>query len=308
MAIYANNIIRDALSLIDVVAPGEDPEEYWTQLSVRLLNGLLSEWSLKGIYNPNNIVAELYPTSTQPYFTLGIDDSITFSSSATYSISEVLDTNGIYYKSLNSNIVKYSTVGSGSTYSLIVTEDTNGTFRQIAGGYTQVAVGDIPYNFANITDVQVDLGTVVYNPKRVSVSEYMSISIKQTQSVPQVYAWDYQQPISKIYFWPKLLTNLKIRVIGQPSIEQVSSNLSNIPIDRMYYNAILYNLAASLYPFLKSDKGIDQEIIYKAKSAVMALRSRVIAMTSKRVKCPFGGDSAPATDYWISNLNTCGGN
>lgn len=307
MAIYANTIIKDALSLVDVTAPGEDPEAYWTELSVRLLNGLLSEWALKGIYNPNNLVAEFYPTTTKDYFTLGTDDSITLSSPVKYSITATVDTNGKYYKSVNGNITKYSTVGSGSTYSLVVTEDTAGTFYQIAGGYTQLLVGDIPNNFANIVDIQVDLGTVVYNPKRISVSEYMSISIKQTQSVPQVYAWDYQQPISKIYFWPKLLTNLKIRVIGQPTIEQVASNMSNIPIDRMYYNAILYNLAASLYPFLKSDKGIDQEIIYKAKSAVMGLKSRVLAMTSKRVNCPFGGDAVPATDYWISPLNTVGG-
>lgn len=307
MAIYANTIIKDALSLIDNIAPGEEPEAYWTQLSVRLLNGILSEWSLKGIYNPQQVVTELYPTTTKGYFTLGTDDSIVTISSTKYAITETIDAAGKYYKSVSDGIIKYSKVGSGSTYSLVVNADDTGTFYQIAGGYSQKLVGDISQNYANL-EVQVDLGTVVYQPKRISVAEYMALSVKQNQSVPSYYAWDYQQPISKLYFWPKCLTNMKIRVIGQPTIDEVASNTSMIPIDRMYYNAILFNLGASLYPFLKRDNGIDQEIIYKAKSAVSALRSRVHAMKAKRVNCPYVGQNAPASDYWTSPLNTVGGN
>lgn len=303
MAITANTIVTDALSLIDVAAPGENPEDYWIQLGIRLLNGLLSEWALKGFYNPKQIIAEFYPTTNKSYFTLGTDDSVTLSSTVKYSLQATVDTNGTYYKSISNNVTAYSTVGSGSTYSLVVTADDTGTFYKVPGGYSELLVGDIPTNFANIKEVQVDMGTVVFNPNRISVAEYMAISIKQTQAAPTVYAWDYQQPISKLYFWPRLLTNLKIRVIGQPTIDEIATVNSNIPIDRMYYNALLYNLAASLYPFFKSEKGIDQEIIYKAKSAVSGLRSRVLAMTSKQVVCPYGG-SQVTHEFFNSPLNT----
>lgn len=306
MAITANTIIKDALSLIDVVSPGEDPEAYWTKLGVRMLNGLLSEWSLKGIYNPKQEYYEFSPTTSQSYYTLGIDDSVTLSSSTTYALVPVADSNGTFYKSISNGITKYSTVGSGSTYTLTVTQDDTGTFYKIPGGYTELAKGNIPVNFSNILAIQVDMGQVVYNPKQITVSEYMAISVKETTAAPSVWAWDYQQPISKLYFWPKLLTGLKIRVIGQPTIDEIASNTSTIPIDRMYYNALVYNLAASLYPFLKSEKGIDQEIIYKAKSAVTGLRSRVLAMTSKQVVCPFGG-SSETHEFWSSPLNTVTG-
>ena len=311
MSIYANTVIQDALALIDVVAPGEDADPWWSQLGVRLLNGMLSEWSLKGYYNPKQITAELYPTTTEDYFTVGVDDSLKTLSNTTYSITATVDPAGTYYQSSSTvagkTYLKYSTTGAGTTYSLVVNADTAGTFYRVNGGYAEKVVGDIPVLFSSVLAVQLDLGTVVYNPRQVSLAEYMAISVKQSQSTPAVYAYDMQMPIAKLYFWPKALTNLKLRIVGQPSISAIANNQATLDVDQSLYTAILYNLAAKLYPFLKRDNGVDQEIIYQAKTAMSAIRSRAVAMTSKHQVVPFGGASAPAQDYWTSALNTCTG-
>lgn len=309
MSIYANTVIQDALALIDVVAPGEPADGYWSELATRILNGLLGEWSQKGYYNPKYEAHEMYPTTTKDYFTLGISDDIKTISKVRFDIVETLDPAGLYYKSIrvvnDVNYITYSTVGLGSTYSLVITQDTNGSFYQINGGYAQKAVGDIPVNYASLQAVQVDLGTVVYSPKEVSLAEYMATSVKQTQSAPQIYAWDFQQPVSRLYFWPKLLPNMKLRVVGRPTIEAITNNQSTLQIDEIYYTAILYNLACKLYPFLKRDNGIDQELVYMARTALTAIRSKSIALTAKKQTVPYFGNSAPAGDYWISPLNTC---
>lgn len=309
MSIYANTVIQDALALIDVVAPGEAADEWWGQLGVRMLNGLLKEWANKGYYNPKLSFYEFSPTeNSKNYYTVGINDNLKTLSNIKYSIVETLSPTGTYYKSVNTindeDYVKYSTTGTGSTYSLVVTEDTAGTFYQINGGYAQKEVGDIPVDFANIMSVQVDLGTVVYTPRIVSLEEYLSISVKQTQSTPMVFAYDFQKPIGKLYFWPKLLGNLKIRVIGQPTIEAVSNIQSTIELDESLYTAILFNLAAKLYPFLKREAGIDKEIIYQAKTAVESLRSKMMIARSRHVAVPYAGQNRPSADYWTSPLNT----
>jgi hypothetical protein len=303
MAIYANTIINDALALIDVVAPGEDPEAWWSQLATRHLNGLISEWSLKGLYNVNNLAQTLYPTTTKAYFTLGVDDSVTTLSAQPYSIVETADVAGAYYKSIDGTIISYSIAGAGTRYNLTVTQDTAGTFYQVAGGYSQQALGDIPVNFSNISSVQLDLGSVVYNPTQVTMAEYMSMSVKRTQATPMYWAWDYQQPVSKLYFWPMTLPNMTLRVIGQPTIDAIASNTSKVPLDRMYYDALVYSLATSLYPYRKRATGIDTELVYKTKAAMSVLRSRVLSMVSRKVVVPYGS-GAGASDYWTSPLNT----
>lgn len=303
MAISANVLIKDALSLIDVTAPGEDPEAYWTELAVRILNGMLGEWSLEGLYNPTNGYAQFLNTEYKAYFSLGTDTSFAHLSNVLYSITATVDPAGTHYKVLDGTTTRYSITGSGTKYSLVVTQDSNGTFYQVSGGYSTAPVGDIPTTFANIKTVQVDLAQVVYNPSPITMEEYMALSVKQVQGPPQYWAWDFQQPISKLYFYPRLLPNMTVRVVGQPIIAATSGSTGQINLDPIYYEAILYNLAASLYPFLKRDGGIDQEIIYKAKAGVKAMRSRVIAMTGRHVVVPYGG-GAPRYEYWNSPLNT----
>lgn len=307
MAIYANNIVQDALALVDMVSPGEAADPWFSQLAVRLLNGLLKEWSLKGIYNPTQTFTNFLSNSTGVY-TIGIDDSLVKLSETKYSVVGNPDIFGTYYRSLSNNdqTIKYSVQGTGTRYSLVVNEDTAGTFYAIAGGYSQQLVGDFPINFASIQSVQVDLGQMVCSPREVTLAEYQAMSMKNVSAPPSIFAWDYQQPISRLYFWPKPLSNMTIRVVGSASIDSIANTQSTVQIDEMYYIPLIYNLATKLYPFLKRDTGIDQEIIYQAKSSMAALRSRVVSMRGRHVNVPFGNKGG-AQDFWTSQWNTATG-
>lgn len=245
--VYAADLITDALSMIDVIAVGETPEAYWTQLGVRLLNGLFGQWQTKGIYNPLLVTGEYVTTTNRPILTLGYDLS-----------------------------------------------DTNNP-----------VLGDIPVMFGDIQDVQIQQGTVVYKLHKGPISEYFAKSVKNSVSIPNFWATDYQLPISKLYLYPSPLSGVTVRVIGSKKIELIKDSQEATVFDEIYRDALLYNLAASLYPFFKQEGGIDQEIIYKAKASVEGLRAKSIAMKMKNIHNPYFSGTSDRS-YWLSQLNTVG--
>lgn len=240
MAISANNVINDALSLIDAISLGEDAEAYWAQLGVRMLNGLLGEWQTKGIYNPQIVFGETTISSSTRYITIGTDGT------------------------------------------------TN---------------GDIPIIFGSIKDVTVDLGNVTYTLQRKSLEEYLELSIKDTKAVPMYYAYDYSYPIGKIYMFPSPLMGLKVRVFGAKALTTIANNQSDLEFSEIYYTALVYNLACKLYPFLKRDNGIDQSIIFMAKSSLEGLRTKSNASKLRGMKSPYTSNNK-GSSYWTSSLNS----
>jgi hypothetical protein len=300
--IQANQVIQDALAMIDVVSPGEDADPWFAQIACRILNGMLGEWSSTGLYNPKQIAAEFYPTTVKDYFELGIDDMRVLSNTR-LSVVATEDPVGTYYRSVDGTVVAYKTTGIGTTYSLVVNADTEGMYYQINGGYSQRRVGDIPVNFAQIFAVQADLGPVVYSPKRITLSEYMSISVKQTTAPASYWAWDYQAPISKLYFFPRLLSGMRLRIVGQPEISLLDSSQSTLDLDMSWYEAVLYNLACRCYPLLKRELGIDKELVYMARKSLTGMRSSIAARTAGRVAVPYGSGKQP-DGIWTSPLNT----
>ena len=195
---------------------------------------------------------------------------------------------GVY----NPNLVSASYTASGVNSITVGTSDDG------------LTVGNIPVNFMQMQAVQVDLGQTTYTLQQIPLTEYYAQSVKNNQTIPMYYAWDYQPEVSTLHFYPSLLGNLTVRIVGRPTIPAVANIQSNIEIDKVYYNAILYNLACKLYPFLKRQGGIDQELIYQAKASVSGLRKRNAAANSPRVQCAYTGATMPGSDYWLSNLNT----
>lgn len=252
--VYAHDIIVDSLTLINAIGIGEEPEADIVKIAVRTLNGMLGEWSSRGIYNPNMITVETQLTSGTNAITLGYGDT--------------------YY---------------GTSVSAV-----------------SATQGTIPVNFSNILSVQLDLGTVTYSPKEISMEEYKAMSVKQSVSIPQYWAWDYQNPVSTIYLYPKAQSNLKFRIIGSPKFDSLKTSQEYMKIDDMYYSACVFNLATSLYPFFPREGGIDQELVYKARASMVGLRGKVSAMKGKKVVCPYVGSTHGAQDYWTSPFNTIG--
>lgn len=166
-------------------------------------------------------------------------------------------------------------------------------------------LGDIPVMFGDITDVQVQQGPVVYRLTKGPIGEYFAKSIKKSVSIPNFYSYDYQLPISKLYFYPAPMVGLTIRVIGSKKIELIKTSKEATVFDEIYRDALLFNLAASLYPFFKTEGGLDKEIIYKAKASVEGLRAKCIAMKMKNLVNPYFSPSADQS-YWTSSLNSIG--
>lgn len=164
-------------------------------------------------------------------------------------------------------------------------------------------LGDIPIDFGDISHVQVSQGNIVYRLTKGTYAEYLAHSVKNTTSIPNFYSYDYQRPIGKLNFYPTLLGGLKVTVNGKKAIKLLSTDQEDTAFDDIYYDALLFNLAASLYPHHKSAAGIDKEIIYKAKASVEGLRAKSIAQRMKSVHSPYYS-ATPTQSYWLSSLNS----
>lgn len=164
-------------------------------------------------------------------------------------------------------------------------------------------LGDIPLDFGDIDQVTVSQGTIVYRLTKGTTAEYLAKSVKNSVSIPNFFSYDYQRPIGKLNFYPTLLGGLKVTVIGKKALKLLSTDQEDTVFDDIYYDALLFNLAASLYPHHKSATGIDKEIIYKAKASVEGLRAKSIAMRMQSLQNPFYSPT-PSQSYWQSSLNT----
>lgn len=164
-------------------------------------------------------------------------------------------------------------------------------------------LGDIPLEFGDISQVTVSQGNIVYRLTKGTTAEYLAKSVKNSVSIPNFYSYDYQTPIGKLNFYPTLLGGLTVTVIGKKAIKLLATDQEDTAFDDIYYDALLYNLACSLYTHHKSATGIDKEIIYKAKASVQGLRAKSIAMRMKSIHSPYYS-ATPTQSYWTSSLNT----
>lgn len=240
MAISVQDVITDALSLVDFAQFGEAPEAEAEKLAVRTLNGMLGEWSTKNLINPKFTSIAVTPQ---------VNDRVTLS----------------------------ATPPTGVT-------------------------PDVGIDFFNLSGVTAELGPVVYTLSPISLYEYERLSIKQIVAPPSLYAFDAQSPVGTIYLYPRPLASMLVRITGTPRIGATAAQ-QTIDLDDAYYEGIVYNLACRLYPHLKRDVGIDQEIIYIAKTALTGWRQRNIKMRQKKARTGFA-QGQTGSGYWTSPLNT----
>lgn len=353
--VNCKDLINDSLALIDVVAIefGNAPSKEWSNLAVRQLNGMLGEWSAKGILNPLQTIYELNSTNSKVqssdyanYITVGFpawsvvaasnwlrqNDDTLFTcyaggtgtlqynpqtvNNTEYTVTfTITNTNATGFCEVHfDNALIYTSTDQGThTYTAKLTPALNNAQLVFSPNATYAGVvsgiyigGDVAVNFADIAELQLDQGTMTFNPQKIALSEYFALPVKQSGAIPAFWAWDYQQPMGKIYLYPTVLNNMLIRLVGSKKINLAFDNQSTLEIDDMYINAILYNLACRLYPFLKRETGLDQSIIYLAKASLATLRSKGIAMRTKKVVSPYNNCHRPGS-IWTSALNTVSG-
>ena len=126
----------------------------------------------------------------------------------------------------------------------------------------------------DIDQLSFELAGVVFPCVKVSLAQYQQLSLKQTiQSIPQVYAWDYQYPIGRIYVWPMAQPAMTARITLTRAILEPTSQ-GQIDVPDYYRKALTYNMATMLYTFYPAG-GLDPEVIYHAKASLEGIKARI---------------------------------
>jgi hypothetical protein len=162
---------------------------------------------------------------------------------------------------------------------------------------------NIPEEIMDLLQVKVQLGPIVFNLNKISYQEYLALSIKGVPAVPQYYAFDYQFGSGKIYFHMAPMTGFKVIVSYTPRLGTLTSNQGTIALDPLYREALLYNLATRLMPFLAPTAGLDQTIIYHAQHSLNVIKARQSRNKSHKVRPPFFS-AGKGSGYWNGPLNT----
>lgn len=179
----------------------------------------------------------------------------------------------------------------------------NAQFVVMGTDLTTGVTPDIEADFMSLQRVTALNGSIIYTLSPISLAEWESLSVKTVRAIPAVYAFDYQQPISKVYLFPQLNSGMTITVTGTPKLT-LTGPQSVIDLDDTYYDAVVYNLACRLYPHLKRDAGLDKEISFTARAALTGIRMRANRMRAQKVKTGIGSGGSQGSGYWTSNLNT----
>lgn len=167
---------------------------------------------------------------------------------------------------------------------------------------------DIPFDIMDIVNVQVSNGNLVFKLVQISYEEYMLLSMKNVGSIPQYYAFDYQEPQGKIYFHLANLSGYTAQVIYRPRLTQVVNNQTILNLDMSWQQALTYNLATRLYPALPGLSGLDPQIIWVADNSLKHIKNRNTKMNMKKARPAFSSGGRGYGGYWMSPLNTIGSN
>lgn len=170
----------------------------------------------------------------------------------------------------------------------------------VGSDLTTTPAPDIEIEMADIVQLTIENGPVVYHASRISLAEYEAISVKTVTSIPRVWAWDYQSPNSNIWLYPRPFASLVVRVTGTQKIDLASSQ-ATIDLPDEYYKALVYNAAAMLYPYFPRDAGIDQEIIYQARASLEGIRARNRRMRMGKAVSAYTSRQS-AQSLWTSPL------
>lgn len=162
---------------------------------------------------------------------------------------------------------------------------------------------DIPEEIMDLMEVKLQLGNIVFNLNKISYQEYLELSIKNTPAVSQYFAYDYQFGSGKIYFHMAPMTGYQLIITYTPRIGTLTSNQGTIALDPLYRQALLYNLATRVMPFLAPTAGLDQTIIYHAQHSLNVIKNRQRVNKSHKAR-PAYYSAGGGSSYWTSTLNT----
>lgn len=179
----------------------------------------------------------------------------------------------------------------------------------MTNGYITVGSADPTNNIVadimDISKVTVSLGNLTYPAlNKISYQDYQAIPLKVVQSIPYSYAFDYQNPLGKIYLYPYPTSSLVIKITYTPLIGVISTPSDLLDLPPWYADALVQNLACRLAPLYPESTGTNSSLIYLAGEAKRAIKERTMAMHNFKSPSPYDNDNCDS--IWTSPINMLG--
>ena len=177
------------------------------------------------------------------------------------------------------------------------------TLNPPAQGTTYLTLGtdgiitpDSATRFIQIREIHIKQGTSVWTVPSGTYEEYDRCFAKLTQGIPQIFAYDYQFPVGKLYMWPVPLAGSTVDVIGIKSLAYATSVQGTLDLPDWWRDAIVYNLAVRLGPFIGNPP--DEQIMQTAGHALSGIKSMNNRMRTPKLTTDFGSPSAGSWQTW----------
>jgi len=194
-------------------------------------------------------------------------------------------------RTLNGMLLEWSTKSLYSPAQYDQSCPANGTASYLLGTVAGGDTPDIATTPKAILQVTTEQGVVVYPTSLGSLADWRAIMPKNIQGIPRQAFWDYQQGQSHLYLWPIPVANMTIRIVGVSDIPMVANAQGDIDLPADYQEALVYNLADRLLPFMPpsadTNAVVFDKIKYLANTSLSGIKRRNSNMRELRVASDF---------------------
>lgn len=209
-------------------------------------------------------------------------------------------------RTLNGMLLEWSTKSLYSPAQYDRSCPANGTAALLLGTVAGGPTPDIATSPKAILQVTTEQGTVVYPTSLGSLADWRAIMPKNIQGIPRQAYWDYQQGQSNLYLWPIPVAGMLIRIVGVGDVATVANAQGDIELPDDYQEALVYNLADRLLPFMPpsadTNAAIFDKIKYLANTSLSGIKRRNSNMRELKVLSDFPspGPRGGANDGYLT--------
>lgn len=186
-----------------------------------------------------------------------------------------------------------------SQTTITIPAPTNGN-TYVSFGSDGVTVTDSAIRLIQVKEVHIKMGVSVFVPQIVTFAEYDRAFTKQTTGIPQICAYDYQFPISKLYMWPIPLGNTTVDVIGVKELGYATSFQGTLDLPDWWRDAIVYNLAVRLGPFIGNPP--DEQVSISASHSLSGIKQINNKMRTPNLSSDFGSGLSGSYQTWAGRV------
>lgn len=265
-----NDIVNQALEMLNIIAAGETPSAEDSQLARNRLNGMVKNWQAQGLHLWSTDEGVLFFTdetseyglissSTDVYFTtkndsvitqLGGDEAsgqtvITVDSSTGMTAADIV---GIVQ---DDDVIHWSTIASVDSSTQITIDDaTVGAASEDGNVYTFTSRANRPLRILSARLVRGSGTTLNEIPlTQLSKQDYFNIPNKNAIGTPNSFYYDPQLGTGRLYLWPAPEDpQWYLRYTYERTLEDFDAASDEPDFPQEWLDALVYGLAARLGP------------------------------------------------------------